>query len=90
MKQLVDVPFENITVKIPCGYDAILTRCYGDYMKLPDEEDRVSEIQETIEEKSENIMAEIKSVRMENKQLKDEANELKAEIKELKDMINKK
>ena len=62
-----------------------------------DEEDRVSEIQETIEEKSENIMAEIKSVRMENKQLKDEANELKAEtdelkaeIKELKDMINKK
>lgn len=57
---------------------------------LDDEEDRVSEIQETIEEKSENIMAEIKSVRMENKQLKDEANELKAEIKELKDMINKK
>ena len=55
-----------------------------------DEEDRVSEIQETIEEKSENIMAEIKSVRMENKQLKDEANELKTEIKELKDMINKK
>ena len=42
MEQLVDVPFENITVKIPCGYDAILTRCYGDYMKLPDEKDRVN------------------------------------------------
>ena len=40
IEQLVDVPFENITVKIPCGYDAILTRCYGDYMKLPDEKDR--------------------------------------------------
>ena len=31
IEQLVDVPFENITVKIPCGYDAILTRCYGLY-----------------------------------------------------------
>ena len=25
MEQLVEVPFEDITVKIPCGYDAILT-----------------------------------------------------------------
>ena len=33
IEQLVDVPFEDITVKIPGGYDAILTRCYGDYMK---------------------------------------------------------
>lgn len=42
IEQLVDVPFEDITVKIPGGYDAILTRCYGDYMKLPDEKDRVN------------------------------------------------
>ena len=42
IEQLVDVPFENITVKIPCGYDAILTRCYGDYMKLPPENERKS------------------------------------------------
>lgn len=69
---------------------ALMSSFLTDSILDDDEEDRVSEIQETIEEKSENIMAEIKSVRMENKQLKDEANELKAEIKELKDMINKK
>ena len=69
---------------------ALMSSFLPDRILDDDEEDRVSEIQETIEEKSENIMAEIKSVRMENKQLKDEANELKAEIKELKDMINKK
>lgn len=69
---------------------ALMSSFLTDRILDDDEEDRVSEIQETIEEKSENIMAEIKSVRMENKQLKDEANELKVEIKELKDMINKK
>ena len=69
---------------------ALMSSFLTDRILDDDEEDRLSEIQETIEEKSENIMAEIKSVRMENKQLKDEANELKAEIKELKDMINKK
>jgi len=69
---------------------ALMSSFLTDRILDDDEEDRVSEIQETIEEKSENIMAEIKSVRMENKQLKDEANELKAEIKELKGMINKK
>ena len=69
---------------------ALMSSFLTDRILDDDEEDRESEIQETIEEKSENIMAEIKSVRMENKQLKDEANELKAEIKELKDMINKK
>lgn len=69
---------------------ALMSSFLTDRILDDDEEDRVSEIQETIEEKSENIMAEIKSVRMENKQLKDEVNELKAEIKELKDMINKK
>lgn len=76
---------------------ALMSSFLTDRILDDDEEDRVSEIQETIEEKSENIIAEIKSVRMENKQLKDEANELKAEtdelkaeIKELKDMINKK
>ena len=76
---------------------ALMSSFLTDRILDDDEEDRVSEIQETIEEKSENIMSEIKSVRMENKQLKDEANELKAEtdelkaeIKELKDMINKK
>lgn len=69
---------------------ALMSSFLTDRILDDDEEDRVSEIQETIEEKSENIMAEIKKCSMENKQLKDEANELKAEIKELKDMINKK
>lgn len=69
---------------------ALMSSFLTDRILDDDEEDRVSEIQETIEENLKIIMAEIKSVRMENKQLKDEANELKAEIKELKDMINKK
>ena len=76
---------------------AIMSSFLTDRILDDDEEDMVSEIQETIEEKSENIMAELKSVRMENKHLKDETvelkaetDELKAEIKELKDMINKK
>ncbi|MDY6282335.1 MAG: LicD family protein [Erysipelotrichaceae bacterium] len=32
--------FENLTVKIPSGYDAFLRTYYGDYMKLPPMEDR--------------------------------------------------
>ena len=86
-----------IEVFVFSAITALMSSFLTDRILDDDEEDRVSEIQETIEEKSENIMAEIKSVRMENKQLKDEANELKAEtdelkaeIKELKDMINKK
>jgi lipopolysaccharide cholinephosphotransferase len=38
----VDMPFENITIKAPVGYDVILRRIYGDYMQLPPEEQRVS------------------------------------------------
>ena len=36
----VDVPFEDITVKLPREYDAILTQGYGDYMQLPPVEQR--------------------------------------------------
>ena len=61
---------------------AIISSFLTDRILDDDEENIVSEIQETIEEKSENIMAELKSVRMENKQLK-------AELNELKEMINK-
>lgn len=42
MENLVDMPYEDITVKVPSGYDAILTRNYGDYMQLPPEEKRVN------------------------------------------------
>lgn len=34
--------FEGILVRIPVGYDAILTKMYGNYMKLPPEEKRVT------------------------------------------------
>ena len=36
------VPFEDITVHIPAAYDVVLTRGYGDYMRIPDPEDRVT------------------------------------------------
>ena len=56
IEQLVDVPFEDITVKIPGGYDAILNRCYGDYMKLPDEKDRVNHMPVEIQFPGEEVM----------------------------------
>lgn len=31
----IDVPFEDLTVKLPRNYDEILRRGYGDYMQLP-------------------------------------------------------
>lgn len=34
---LLDQKFEDIFVKVPIGYNKILNRCYGDYMKLPPE-----------------------------------------------------
>lgn len=40
LQDTIDVPFENITVKLPSAYDAILTRGYGEYMKLPPVEKR--------------------------------------------------
>ena len=36
----IDCEFENINAKIPKGYNAILRQMYGDYMRLPSEEDR--------------------------------------------------
>ena len=34
-EDVIDVPFESITVKVPRQYDKILKQIYGDYMKLP-------------------------------------------------------
>lgn len=34
------VPFEDIQVPVPCGYDTILRTIYGEYMKLPPEEEQ--------------------------------------------------
>lgn len=32
LQETIDMPFENITVKVPVGYDKILTKMYGNYM----------------------------------------------------------
>lgn len=37
----IECPFEDITVTIPRDYDAYLRLLYGDYMKLPPEEQRI-------------------------------------------------
>ena len=36
-----EVPFEDTKIRIPVGYDSYLKILYGDYMRLPPEEDRV-------------------------------------------------
>ena len=37
ISELLTMPFEDIKVRVPKGYDAILRRNYGDYMQLPPE-----------------------------------------------------
>ena len=39
--ETIEVPFEDIMIKIPKGYDVYMKAIYGDYMRLPDEKDRV-------------------------------------------------
>lgn len=36
----LDWPFEDTTIKVPVGYEELLKYVYGDYMKLPPEEQR--------------------------------------------------
>lgn len=43
------VKFENLTVDIPKGYKEYLTLIYGDYMKLPPEEERVNHMYSTVD-----------------------------------------
>lgn len=43
------VMFEDIMVNVPKNYDYILTERYGDYMKLPPEEERVNHAADIIE-----------------------------------------
>lgn len=38
----IEMPFENVKVMMPSGYEEYLTRIYGDYMQLPPKEKQVS------------------------------------------------
>ncbi|SCH25998.1 LPS biosynthesis protein [uncultured Dorea sp.] len=49
LDQLEEILFEDIKIKVPVGYDAILTRNYGDYMKLPPKEKRINHMPVTIQ-----------------------------------------
>ena len=40
MEEMVEMPFEDTLFKIPKGYDEYLTHAYGEYMKLPPENER--------------------------------------------------
>ena len=40
--EAIDTEFEGLSFKIPIGYDAILRKVYGDYMKLPPAEQQVT------------------------------------------------
>lgn len=37
---LIEVPFEDFSIKVPHAYDKVLREMYGDYMQLPPEEKR--------------------------------------------------
>ena len=41
--ECVEVPYENITIRIPKNYDAFLTHCYGNYMEPPPVEKQVTQ-----------------------------------------------
>lgn len=34
-KEMIELPFEDTTIAVPCGYHNYLTMDFGDYMKLP-------------------------------------------------------
>lgn len=40
-ESFIEVPFEDMTAKIPGGYDELLTNAYGNYMSLPPKEKQV-------------------------------------------------
>lgn len=49
IERLVDMPFEDITIKVPVEYDRILKRNYGNYWELPPKEQRVNHMPSAIQ-----------------------------------------
>lgn len=41
-EEAVEMPFENITIKVPCQYDEYLHTIYGDYMRFPPKEEQIT------------------------------------------------
>lgn len=41
-KEIIDMPFEGVTLKGPKEYDKLLRQYYGDYMQLPPVEKQVN------------------------------------------------
>ena len=41
-KDSIEVPFEDTIIKVPIGYDNYLKKDFGDYMKLPPENKRIT------------------------------------------------
>ena len=39
---MLECPFEDTSIAIPCGYDRYLTMDFGNYMELPPEDKRVT------------------------------------------------
>lgn len=42
VEKTISMPFEDTTIQMPVGYDEYLSNLFGDYMKLPPEEKRVT------------------------------------------------
>lgn len=42
-KSVVEIPFEDITISVPVDYDGYLRSDFGDYMKLPPEDQRIGD-----------------------------------------------
>ena len=41
-KEMLQCPFEDVSIAIPCGYDRYLTMDFGNYMELPPKDKRVT------------------------------------------------
>lgn len=94
-KKAVRIPFENITIPVPFGYDAILKQKYGDYMKLVHTWDShdypfFDKQRDIIREKSESGLNEFKDTLEDVITFKEHVAILRGKRKVLKALDNKK